>query len=214
MSKINEQNKTSVPASSAEAKDFLGTINYLAEREKNLSKYSDKLRESLKKIFNTFGEECDCQLCGESEHHEKHHLGHDEQGYITDNVKAYGFKATPAYHVFKAKIDVSMEILDTESFTEGNNPDDEDEYTYYRLWFNGNRLIIAESRTDKDFYVLRGSHPCHRKYATTSRKVLKALVQSGRLPQFLAYAGQNLAEKEQEYKQVAEAAEKMAASLQ
>jgi len=40
------------------------TIRYIEEREKSLSRYSDKLRRAVERIFNVFGDSDKCQICG------------------------------------------------------------------------------------------------------------------------------------------------------
>ena len=43
------------------------TIRYIEEREKSLSRYSDKLRRAVERIFNVFGKPSECQVCGYGE---------------------------------------------------------------------------------------------------------------------------------------------------
>ena len=47
--------------------ELVKTIKYIEERERSLSRYSDKLRRSLERIFNVFGNPNSCQICGLSE---------------------------------------------------------------------------------------------------------------------------------------------------
>jgi hypothetical protein len=50
-------------------------------------------------------------------------------------------------------------------------------------------------------------------FQSIPRRERKAIIQSGRLPKFLAYVAEKLAQTEQEYKKVADVAEKMATFL-
>lgn len=45
---MSEDKEVSAP--NAEAKNLLGIIKYIAEKEANLNKYSDKLREAINQI--------------------------------------------------------------------------------------------------------------------------------------------------------------------
>lgn len=73
--------------------DFVGLVKYISEREKGLSKYSDKLRTSLQRIFNIFGDSVNCQVCDYSAPAEIHKS-----------------------HAFVPKIQVSISVQDSEYF--------------------------------------------------------------------------------------------------
>jgi hypothetical protein len=222
----NDKNVKSAEAQVPKApseEDFVGLVKYLEEREKNLSKYSDKLRENLAKIAGIFGDESCCQICGFEEGSTKHVKYRDEQGYLHDEKTSVVNGITVTYaankdysHAFKAKIEPSFEIEDETEFRviqEENNFGK----TTFRLillpdWgrrYNYGGLLVKKVVNDYEEGAI------YQTFADEcSRESLKTLVQKGRLPKFLAYAAKKLAEKEQEYQQVAEAAEKMAASLQ
>jgi uncharacterized coiled-coil protein SlyX len=163
------------------------TIVYLAEREANLSKYSDKLRESLGKIANQFGSADECVICGNRK----------SAGTAAGNGENYG-KHMSGAHAFKPKIVVSIRVQDTEPF----NADETDEAV---------KTLVFDGTVQIGFG--QGGFMQNRTIDEVSRYTLKQLVKSGRLPKFLAYVAEKLQEAENEYKEVAEAAEKMAASL-
>jgi hypothetical protein len=205
-------NKKSRKANSAEAQnpqapaeaDFVGLIKYVSEREKNLSKYSDKLRISLQRVFDVFGNPEYCQICnstvnsgtatGEGENKEKHMGGS---------------------HPFTPKIRVSEEIEDTEICIETS--EDELNFERYRLVFSDGKLLLRGWRNceiDATGVTVWFTEPeGTQRGGTPSRAELKQLVRSGRLPKFLALVAEKLTAAEAEYAQVAEIAEKMAKAI-
>jgi hypothetical protein len=183
------QTKTSAQAKA----DFSGlqqTIVYLKEREANLEKYSDKLREQLQQIFEPYGSPFYCRTCGE---------------YISpDHEAVRGHKPNP--HIY-----VSISPLpDTEIFYV--EPEERDNGVCWLELDGADGLNIVSG-----YELGAGKWTCKPKGNrgwTPNREVLKALVQSGRLPKFLAHAAKILAEAEAEYQQVADIAEKMAKVLE
>jgi hypothetical protein len=166
MQNPNESRK----ANSAEAQvskapseeDFVGQIKYLEEREKNLSKYSDKLRENVEKVWT--------KLDG----------------------------TLPADFLMRGK----------DFFSE------EEEYFGEISWH-----LATLAETEKWYagiYVVKnyGTGEVQISIKDVSRKVLKALVSSGALIEFAKIAEETLAAAEQEYKQVADVAEKMAKAIE
>lgn len=162
------QTKTHAP----EESDLVGVINYLREREANLSNYSDKLRQNL----------------------------------VTIDDKI-------------VKLKISKKIVDIERFAVQSDGDERlicylvvspasFNPKFAGLWILATPFDANKNFEDAEMY---GKYIA---FQNASRETLKTLVQSGRLHKFLKYAAHKLAEAEQEYKAVAEAAEKMAAPLQ
>lgn len=176
--------------------DFVGLIKYIQEREKNLSKYSDKLRESVVRIANVFGDSDFCQICGKNESHGNHAPTIQGRGQYAGNTYNAG-----GWHVFKPKLKLSFKIEDEIIFfVDSNGLDCKLLLNQYGLQV---RVITCDGEEDVDYY-----------FAQCSRETLKALVQSGRLPKFLALVAKRLAEAEKEYGEVASIAEKIAKSLE
>jgi hypothetical protein len=156
-------------------------IQYIAEREENLSRYSDKLRQNLVRISNLFGSKMECRICGEE--------------HVAPGARD---------HDFVPKIYVSLDIIDTEPFLVEEDEEGRDSY-YLQLWESKLRIRMKRLYSDGEerFWDWRY-------FDDASRFVLKQLVKSGRLPKFLSYVAQVLQEKGQEYGEAAEVAAKMA----
>jgi uncharacterized caspase-like protein len=159
------QTKTSAQAEA----DFSGiqqTITYLAEREANLARYSDKMSKALYQIAET---------------------------------------------VNNLKISRDLEFLDAEPFI--INVEEEDNiYEKGYLYINGTLKAkfvktygtkIEDENAKTEYWI----------FQSIPRRERKAIIASGRLPKFLKLVAEKLAETEQEYKEVMDAAEKMAVSL-
>jgi len=163
---INESRK----ANSAEAQnpkapvetDFVGLIKYLEEREKNLGKYSDKLRENFEKVWAKLNSilPADFLMRGKD--------------FFSEEEEYFG------------EISWHLETL----------PETE-------KWYAGLYIV-------KDY----GTGEIQISVKDVSRKLLKALVSSGALIEFVKIAGETLAKAEQEYSQVADVAEKMAKAIE
>jgi len=168
----------------AEAADLPQVLAYLQERERELSKYSDKLRESVKRVISVFGDSDECQVCG------KHEEVYSE-GDIKNHEEATGHKFVP-------KVYVSIFVLDNEPF-----------YTVedfeLRLALVNGKLVAWDSRG--------GEYNAKHHIGNLAREHVKALVKSGRLIPFLQKVKQELDETTQEYRQVAQVAEKLADAL-
>jgi len=143
--KISEEKQTTTTAGA----ELTQTIAYIAEREANLAKYSDKLRNAVEKIAVTVS------------------------------------KGTPG-----------MVIMQETPFYVAADE------TEYFLHFDNDGLYVKKVKFGVNTFL---------PLVNCSRAAVKAMVPT--LPKFLAYVAEKLAEAEKEYKQVAEAAEKMAASL-
>lgn len=101
---------------------------------------------------------------------------------------------------------------DTEPFITTKTGNDEEEFTTTEKGY----LIIENSYLKIRYYKTTGTYTRKEQWRIYQipRSERKAIIQSGRLPKFLASVSQKLAEAEHEYKTVSEAAEKMAAALQ
>ena len=171
--------------------DINQILGYIKEREATLSHYSDKLRQNLQRIFDIFGHPDYCQVCDVSEGS----LKHKGQKYADETA-----------HVFIPKIRISLDLQDTEHFAEIG---DEPEY-YYLATKNGMLHIMGTVACEMD---ITGWTCWYRQPHEVSREVLKQLVRSGRLIPFLQKIADTLAQEGEEYKQVAEVAEKLAKAV-
>ncbi|MEM2293185.1 MAG: hypothetical protein QXX41_07915 [Nitrososphaerota archaeon] len=160
--------------------ELVELLKYIQEREENLSRYSDKLRRSLVKISNAFGSKDFCMICDRL------------QRYHTD-VKD---------HEFKAKVYVSIDVLDDEPFY--TEYDEYGTFDYY-LAIRGHELII-QVKVNREETICKG-------FGEVSRELLKALVKSKRLIPFLKKVADELERVGKEYKEVSEIAEKMASVI-
>jgi len=205
----------------------LETLRYITKREKNLSHYSDKLRQSMIRIFNVFGDEKLCRICGYRDEYGPHHryyiryshryvdeLPEKIQGKkvkIVEHDEAVGRWGDPEYayveevkemHEFKPKIMISIDVLDDEPFYV---EEEEYERTEYRLKFEDHELRIAEMQEGLEVDQL---YP-----EIAPRRVLKALVKSERLIIFLKKVAETLKKMEAEYEEVSKIAEQMAKAV-
>ena len=74
---------------SAEALEIDRTVEYLRERERQLSRYSNKLRSAVQRIANIFGDDRECQICG----HRKEHPDHQQHEFVPKveiSIDVYG----------------------------------------------------------------------------------------------------------------------------
>jgi mRNA degradation ribonuclease J1/J2 len=214
----NKTRKESAEAQNTKApseEDFVGLIKYVEERERNLSKYSNKLRQNLQRIFSIFSPPYCCRICGCSENDQKHIPFRDEQGYLHDEKTSTVNGITVTYganknysHDFVETVSISIDVQD-DVFEERSTDKEGDEQFWLQI-------------VDGDFAIASGwdhnarwlTNPSGRQSWTPDRELLKALVRSGRLPKFLALIAQKLSEAEKEYGDVAEIAEKMAKAIE
>lgn len=236
----------------AKSSDLLEIVSYIAEREKNLSAYSGKLRQSVQRIFDVFGDPSVCQVCDATEWVDGHTYEAYKQsgtsqtgswvrlrpsevkegcievaevndcGHLSDEVLekmkttswATFYSMRNFKHAFKAKIRLSLDLkhLHTHGhihyFLLGETPHDD----YYFLNSHDGGLNIG---------ILYGSDPedCSDRIrdmqlSKVRRSVLKALVKSGAITKFLQAYLQKLQDAEEEYHQISEVAEKLAAAVQ
>jgi hypothetical protein len=179
----------------AEAQDLNQILGYIQEREQTLSKYSDKLRKSLVKIADVFGNPQYCQRCN------KWSVFHDEKW--KDKPEGKGVCGN-----FKPKIDVSVDVTDDIPFYK---TDEEMPETYYLGITNHNLKIIGVCG---NVGIFADNRQWTVWFENASREMLKALVKSGRLIPFLQKVADVLTAKGEEYREVAQVAEKMAQAVQ
>jgi hypothetical protein len=124
------------------------------------------------------------------------------------NLANYTTKLKENFVILAQKIpDVSIYIEDTEPFYNyhketANGIQDDD----YYLVFNNKHLQVMLIQTHYDVTQYKEIREC-------SRKILKEIIQSGRLSKFLSHAVQTLAQTEQEYKEASNAIEKIVTSI-
>lgn len=176
------------------AEAIIKALKYIELKEKNLSRYSDKLRSAWITISDIFGKAKYCQICGQPKeiHPDKHPV----------IVEKYGV------HDFKPKIEISIDIIDDQPFYE----DDELNAKYY-LSIIDHELKIKDLPRDVDPSTL---HYLSGGYAmwNAPRWLLKQLTKSGRLLGFLQHVAKTLEKMEAEYGEVADLADKLAKALQ
>jgi len=211
--------------------NLVETIKYIAQREEELAKYSSKLRKAVAKIFDVFGDSERCQVCDREEHsynHFKYTIRNEYGGFdvTNDDEKVQKMLQSGKYvlinakdfdnvwnkdgklvilknesHPFKPKIELSLEMVGKPFYT------DEEGHSY-GLAIRDHKLIIREfdelgewwyDSTDITFKV--------------SRKVLKELVKTKAITEFLKMYIEKLDNTTEEYKAVSEIAEKMASVI-
>jgi hypothetical protein len=175
-----------------EAQDLNQILGYIQEREKTLSRYSDKLRQGVVKISDVFGSKVLCRYCG---WYVNEHPTHKTTGEIVCGTP------TP-------RIEVSIDIVDDKHFME----EEQDEYSpniKYYLALIKHRLGYIVTYDNDRFTPKTVAY-----FSDAPRKLLKALVKSGRLIPFLQKVADTLQAKSEEYREVAEVAEKLAKAVQ
>jgi hypothetical protein len=174
----------------AEAPNISEALAYIREREETLSRYSDKLRQSLAQIAQVFGNADYCQRC-------------DKWRGYHETEKAR--RTWGACERFVPQIAVSIDIVDDEPFHIQPEDDISPKVKYY-LAIRNHKLGYTENvGTYKNGEIVD--------FLRAPRELLKALVKSGRLIPFLQKVADTLQEKCEEYKQVAEVAEKLAKAI-
>jgi len=214
------------------SEDMMEIIKYIEQKENELAKYSSKLRTSLSRIFAVFGDNDLCQVCNEGEYNFNHfkytiyneyggceHTNDDEKvnqllqsGKAVlierekfDNIwnrdgKLIILKNKP--HEFKPKIELSLEVSGEVFYT------DEEGHSY-KLASDEHKLIIREF----DDYGYMRWYDSTDILHSVSRKVLKELVKSKAISEFLKMYIEKLDNTTEEYKAVSEIAEKMASVI-
>jgi hypothetical protein len=167
-------------------------LNYIQEREKTLVHYSNKLRQSVVKIADVFGNPQYCQRCN------KWALFHE--GKWRDKPEGKDVCGN-----FKPKIQVSIDVVDDQSFAE--EKDEISDTKYYLAILERNMGFVCTFTNDK--YMPKNL----RYFDSAPRKLLKALVKSGRLIPFLQKVADTIQVESEKYKEVAEIAEKMAQAI-
>jgi len=224
----------------AKPKELVEVINYIFEKEKNLSRYSDKLRQSWVRIANVFGSKKECQVCSGYENAKQHHhyRFRVENKFFSTKEDAFKYAKTIEPNCTprvvpenfdpgrwkdpENKIIYVREIGDT--FTHKFKPKIEvsidivDEQPFYEDEENKYYLAIIDHELKISEIPVAISKPQMYKFTwpmwNAPRWLLKQLTKSGRLPHFLKYVAQKLEKMESEYREVAEIAEKLAKALQ
>lgn len=220
--KSAEAQKTVAP----EESDLLGIIKYIEKKEKGLSNYSDKLRQSVEKIAQVFGNSKYCQICNctvNQGQHAKYFLRKTRE-YV-DALPIGATVVTPDFdvghwagmngeyvevcenpHKFIQKIQVSVDVEDAEVFSIPQSTVG----SYYKLAMLDSELVLCKYHDEFNYPVNTLALQGWSEHDTVGRATLKALVKSGRLQKFLQHVAERLAAETQEYAEVAEIAEKMA----
>lgn len=213
-----------------ESADIVRTVEYLREREGELSKYSDKLRGSVERIANVFGDRDECQICGETEGNKQHHkyfarfdngsfdeLPKEYRGHVVqlvksdENIGQWGdpdrnityFEETENPHKFLPKIEISVDA-EGEEFTTS-------------VGFEGTEraalCLDHHSLRLKSYIAGSADLPHYLKIKDLSREELKRVVKERRITELIGTVKQKLDETTEEYKQVSEMAERLASAL-
>lgn len=213
--------------------DVASVLKYIAERENNLSKYSDKLRQSVQRIFNVFGDSQLCQVCGERPSYSLHGRYFDRrerqpyqeipdahphgQPKLVTHYEYVGFwgnkqeniiyfEKNETFHEVKPKIEVSLSMRDEKPFFEEWAEEYASRTRAYRLVLLDHNLWIENRIVENATHTLMTADQ-------VSRKVLMRLIKSGRLTAFIQDIADALQKESEEYKEVAEIAERMAQAI-
>jgi hypothetical protein len=191
-------------------------LNYIIVKEGMISHYTEKMRETARRLNLLFRKKTYCAVCGlhkgtdmrdalqsdaPQEIKEKAH-GCTEHDQVLNNPEFQVYLKYPL-HTFTPAIDVTFYIKDSEPFYEV----EEDEYSVnkYYLAFSDHHLQVEIYNTWNEEHLSEQID-----LDELSRAALKALFNSGRIPKFLKEVQKFLDEKESEYKQASEEAEKIA----
>ncbi len=204
--------------------DIKNVLEYIQEREVNLTRATEKLRRNVERIANVFGNRHDCQHCAWQKNGNSHfryfdrrdHRGYNEIPETLSNRKTKlvtpGFDSgrwgnpkentisfeEHQHHTFVPKIYISLPIRDDESFFVSGAGE------YYYLCFHAGGMKIERNDGDFERYI---------EISDLSRQALKALVKSGRIPKFLQKTAEKLDAAKEEYEDVATLAEKLTDAL-
>jgi len=198
-------------------------LKFIQEREQNLSRYTDKLRDAVDKFFQVFGDKDVCQICGRFEEwHKKYYLPpngmrvddpatYTKEEYVimtrkewekdyfgkthTQQGKEIFIINEDVDHTFKPKIEVSIDF-DGEPFFEV-----EEEGKEYKLAIRNHRLV----------FIVQSGY-VEEKYDAyeISRQALKEAVRTGAITKFLKQLAEELDKTSKEYEEVSIIAEKLA----
>ncbi|MBW2672651.1 MAG: hypothetical protein JRD89_04435 [Deltaproteobacteria bacterium] len=210
----------------AEAADLLEVLTYLQEKEESLSRHSNKLRKAVARIFGVFGDDRHCQICGQhynahfprwkvhyADFYEYYHANDEqevrmlaERDGITniDRIEKVE-EAAITDHKFVPKVYVSLSIRDERWFA--SERDESGEITDYYLAMRKGEMVIEAY--DHEWLESTTIYPHN-----LSRKNLKKLVQSGRIPAFIRLMAERVTAEEREVRELAEIAEKLAKAVE
>jgi hypothetical protein len=203
-------------------------LKFIEEREQKLSRYTDKLRESVGKLFDVFGDKSVCRACGSLEkwHHkyvcaDNHETTDDPQLYYNKH-KAHYYDST-GFVVLDSSIgrwrDDQGRIIFYKTDWDGHafqpkievsfdfdgepffRIDEGEEEKEYKLAIRDHRLVfIKQTQFYKEIYDA----------FEISRRALKEAVRTGAITKFLKQLAEELDKTSKEYEEVSTIAEKLA----
>ena len=204
--------KMEIRQTATEVAELVSTVEYLREREEELSRYSDKLRAAITRIWSMFGSSFTCQICHVSQaiydYAEWERLAdrdtfmqvRDETHDHDEAVKKLHElgKLKMKLHSFVPKIDLSIDV-------EGEGWENEEKVRKALCINNGYmRVKIYDDEAGYEYYNVKD----------VSRETMKEIVRQGRITQLIDTIKHKLDETTEEYKQVSEIAEKFAVALE
>lgn len=214
-------------------------LNYIEEREKNLSHYSDKLRNAIKQIFRVFGHSNMCRYCGAYEHalcHRRYYVSKDARTFNTlkevrEAYPTYQLSVIPLGEdtggkwgdpkrnvLFVREVPPEARHTFKPKIEVSLNIDDEKPFYVKKgdLFKDGYtaKVYLLAIRSHELIILVKYEYPDYTEFKketpdTVSREVLKHLVKSGRIGEFFKIVARELTEKEKEFKEVSKIAEKI-----
>lgn len=204
------------------------TMEYLREREAELSRYSGKLRESVERIANMFGDSDKCRICNgkkESKEHYKYRryfgtlftdelpecaVVKKENWQWTDEFETMSeipdtkliYIETKETHEFVPKIEISIDVEGEEFTTEIS-----DGKAMARL------CIVDHEMKLKDYTEGEEENARYWGMYQLSRDDIKRMVKERRITQLIELVKRRLDETTKEYAEVSQVAEKLASAL-
>jgi hypothetical protein len=183
--KKEERMMTEVRQAVEESADIVRVFDYLREREEELSRYSDKLRKSVWRIANVFGDSDYCQICDYTQDK------HDKE------------------HKFLEKIEISVDI-DGDEFLENEGEDEDEDRELCKLCLVDSRIKLKcyyEDNEDNE------EHTTLYSLENVSRYLLKKIIKEKQIIKFIEKVKRGLDGVTDEYRRVSEIAEKLASAL-
>ena len=207
----------------SEDKDILKLIKELENAEEKFEEFADELRENVKKIFELFGDADECRICGYTEKswmHYKYFSRKDYKRYnelpkdrevriIKPNEKVEPeddsieyWELVEEYHEFKPKIQVPIDITSKTPFYKTHG---EWGLIEYKLRFRAHRLEIVRYIEQNEAVTFTASE--------APLAILRELIKSNGLIDFLKYTVAQLKEQNKSYEGVSKIAKQMAEAI-